>query len=216
MRPAVVERTKTFSADSEIFDGDLDQETLERALETRTVAWDTETTGLDWRTARIGTVQVQIGELSCVVLMSTRIPHRLKQLLETTTVRKVMHHAMFDLRFAASHWKANPRHIACTKIASKLLSPQAPAAEHSLAHLVSYYFGATLDKKQRLTDWTKELTPSQLQYAIDDVRHLLPLHDRLAQELQERRLIGLRDRCYEHLPTRVELELRGYCDVYDY
>jgi ribonuclease D len=200
-----------------VFDSDLDQEAFDRALRAGIVAWDIETTGLDWRQDRIGTVQLQIAERSCVVRINGAVPHRLKALLEDTSVLKVMHHAMFDLRFLVHRWQATPSHVVCTKIAAKLVHPDANADEYSLAALVRRYFGVTLDKGQRLSDWTTgTLDASQLRYAADDVRYLWALYERLDDETRRKGLLSLRNRCYAHLNTRVELDLRGYPDVFAY
>ena len=37
-------------------------------------------------------------------------------LLATPSVRKVFHHAPFDLRFLTGRWRATPRNVACTKV----------------------------------------------------------------------------------------------------
>lgn len=201
----------------DVFDGDLDERAFERALGTAVLGWDVETTGLDWRSERIATVQLQVDEATYIVRVNGRVPHRLKGLLEDPTVLKVMHHAMFDLRFLVHCWDAAPSRVACTKIASKLAHQEAEAKDHSLAALVSRYFGATLDKTQRLSDWTaSELNDAQVQYAAQDVKYLWPLYEKLDAEIRQRGLVSLRDRCYAHLFTRVELELRGYPDVFAY
>ena len=109
-----------------MFEGDLDEQAFSRALGASVLAWDIETTGLDWRTERIGTVQMQVEDLTYVVRVNGRTPHRLKALMEDPSILKILHHAMFDLRFLAYHWDVTPAHVACTKIASKLVDPQVP------------------------------------------------------------------------------------------
>ena len=69
----------------------------------------------------------------------------------------------------------------------------------------------------RVSDWSSpELTKRQLLYACNDVLYLEPLAERMRAELIERGLWSLARRCFEHLPTRVELELDGYGDVFVY
>jgi ribonuclease D len=201
----------------DIVESDLHQEAFERALRAGVLGWDIETTGLDWRMERIGTVQLQLAEQTFVVLIRGSVPHRLKALLEDASILKVMHHAVFDLRFLAHSWNAVPRNVVCTKIAAKLAHPEADAKQHSLAALVARYFDAEMHKEQRLSDWTaSQLDWSQIRYAADDVRYLWPLYERLDEEIRSKGLVSLRDRCYAHLTTRVELELRGYSDVFAY
>lgn len=200
-----------------MLDGDISEQALALAAREEALPWDIETTGLDWAAARIATVQVQIADVSYVVRIDERVPVRLRALLEDERVLKVMHHAMFDLRFMAHRWDARSRSVACTKIAAKLMSPAAPAEEHTLGSLVSRFFATRLDKRQQTSDWgAATLSPAQLTYAADDVRFLLPLHRRLERILWTSGLLDLRDRCFAHLATRVELEVGGYPDVYAY
>jgi ribonuclease D len=109
-----------------------------------------------------------------------------------------------------------PANVACTKIASKLVNPEMPCKDHSLAPLVERYLGVTLDKGPQTSDWTGELNPAQLQYAANDVRHLWRLYEALDEKIRRKGLLDLRERCYAHLRTQVELEVRGFPDVFAY
>lgn len=200
----------------QVFDGDLDEQAFAQALSAEVIAWDIETTGLDWRTERIGTVQLQVDDMTYLVRVSDEAPHRLMVLIEDPSILKILHHAMFDLRFLAYRWEIVPANIACTKIASKLVDPQMPCKEHSLAPLVQRYLGIGLDKGPQTSDWTGHLTAAQLEYATNDVRYLKGLYERLDLEIRTQGLLDLRERCYAYLPTQVELEVRGFPDVFDY
>jgi ribonuclease D len=217
MSNVVIERACGGEQAVDVLKGDLSAEAFEASLRARVVAWDIETTGLDWRSERIATVQLRVGDSTYVVQLDGKSPERLKALLEHDGAMKILHYAMFDLRFMAYHWDASPASVACTKIASKLARPTAAAAEHSLAPLVERYFGVRLDKTLRTSDWTAAgLADDQLLYAADDVRFLCPLFNELERELRHQGLIELRDRCFAHLPARVTLELGGYPDVFAY
>lgn len=197
--------------------GDLSDEAFERAIAAPVVGWDIETTGLDWRDDRISLVQIRVGDTTFVVRVNGHRPPLLVALLEDPAVGKVLHHAMFDLRFMVHQWRAAPAAVACTKIAAKLAYPGAPPNDYSLAALVERFFGAQLDKTQRTSDWeADQLDPDQMAYAAADVEYLWRLYEALDAELRRQGRIALRDRCYAHLTTRVELELGGYGDVFDY
>jgi ribonuclease D len=59
---------------------------------------------------------------------------------------------------------------------------------YPLSHgaLVSQLLGAQLTKGETLTEWRdRPLTASQIRYAFDDVRYLLPLYEQLTGRLQE-------------------------------
>ena len=86
------------------------------------VAWDIETSGLDWRVDEIATCQLHVeGHRTEVVRLQGTNPARLSELIASPQVTKVFHHAMFDLRFMRFHWSVRPANVACTKMISKLV-----------------------------------------------------------------------------------------------
>ena len=59
-------------------------------------------------------------------------------------------------------------------------------AQIGYSELVRRLLGVELDKGETRTDWSRRpLSPAQLRYAVDDVRHLAPLRDLLVQRLRE-------------------------------
>jgi ribonuclease D len=198
--------------------GDLSPEMADAYGEAPRVAWDVETTGLDWRRDRLGTCQLFAeGVGVAIVSMDGRTPRRLVALLEKPDVEKVFHHAPFDLRFMVRAWSVRPTAIRCTKVASKLLEPEAPNEAHSLQQLVGRHLGVTLAKGTvRTSDWSSaDLTPEQLEYAAGDVLYL-PLLDALQGSLEAKGLTKLYDGCCAFLPARAALEVGGYPDVFAY
>lgn len=200
--------------------GDLSQEMFLELASAAAIAWDVETSGLDWRTDRIGTCQLQSasGTSVLVQVVDGEVPERLRALLSDPNVLKVFHHAPFDLRFMTTQWKTHAVSVACTKVASKLLAPDAEPAEHSLKALLATHLGVQLEKGVvRTSDWTaRELTEDQLRYAAADVRDLLRLYDLLTNRMRGHGLMSLYESCLAFLPTRVELEVGGWPDVFAY
>ncbi|HEX8170627.1 MAG TPA: ribonuclease D [Thermoanaerobaculia bacterium] len=196
---------------------DLSAEAAARFAESPVLACDIETSGLDWRTERIATVQLYApGQPISIVRANGKPPKRLLELLAAPHIVKVFHHAMFDLRFMARQWDAAAQNVHCTKIAAKLLHPDAPEKQ-SLRALVDAYLNVSLDKSQQISNWeTKRLTRRQQQYAANDVAHLPALLARLQAELVARDLWTLAESCFAHIPARVALEVRGFGDVYTY
>src|SRR5688572_22081989 len=97
------------------------------------VAWDIETTGLDWDSDRIATCQIySVDTGPIIVQLNGHVPTQLCGLLRDEQVVKVFHHAPFDLRFMRAQWGVQARNVKCTKIASKLLFPTLPSEAHSL------------------------------------------------------------------------------------
>jgi ribonuclease D len=203
----------------EVFKGDLPDEFAMDLTLAGVVAWDVETTGLDWRRDRLGTCQLHSpGVGTAIVMVNDEVPQRLINQLENPNVTKVFHHAPFDLRFLMSTWSVEPTSVRCTKVASKLLNPSVSNAEHSLQFLLAQHLGVELDKgPTRTSDWrSKNLSAEQIAYAANDVTYLLPLAEILTSLLKARDLSTLYSACCKFLPTRVALELGEYPDVFAY
>ena len=198
--------------------GDVPKVFVEAGRECGSVAWDIETSGLDWRSERIGLCQiwVPLQGLGIVKIKKNRKPRNLMTILEDPSIRKIFHHAMFDLRFLCYHWNVLAANIVCTKIASKLLDP-GRTQNHTLAGLLKNYLDVTIDKSKRKSDWLSwALSQDQMAYAGEDVIHLPKLFDALTTDLKARGLSELADRCFAHIPAQVQLEIKGYKDIYGY
>lgn len=203
---------------AQMLEGDIDHELQARAMDAGTVAWDIETSGLDWRIDRIGTCQLSIADKVIIVKVDDRIaPHRLIALLEDERVRKVFHHAPFDLRFMMHRWAAKPANVACTKVAARIVHPSEDPARFSLKPLLSRYLNVEISKDQQQSDWLRErLSSEQLRYAAADVAYLLPLLERLRRRGEARQVWNLVEVSFAYLPTRVSLDLMAVGDVFHY
>lgn len=198
--------------------GDVSPDFEWAVRDARLVAWDIETSGLDWRLDRIATCQLHIpGVGTEIIQMNDHLPERLRDLLMSERVVKVFHHAPFDLRFMRYHWNATPHNVACTKILSKILRPEVGAKEHSLKPTLWHFLRVELDKSEQVSDWmSPNLSPDQLAYAARDVEFLVPLFDRLMHEARANGLADMAERTFAYLPTRIETDLRGCGDVFAY
>ena len=152
--------------------GDLPDNLAQALRKCPRVGWDIETSGLDWRSARIGTCQLFSESVGTVVVGIDPCvrPALLMSLLETASVPKGFHHAPFDLRFMIHAWDVRPRSIRCTKVASKLLAPQAPSEYHSLQSLLLRHLKVHVSKGAvRTSDWSAaKLSAEQVEYAVED------------------------------------------------
>jgi ribonuclease D len=197
---------------------DVSESFLKKATRERVVAIDIETSGLDWRSERIGLCQIATddGHVTLLKNKKNHKPEKLLALLADPSIQKIFHHAIFDLRFLSYHWAAKPTNIACTKIASKLIDSEQTEG-HSLDSLLDKYLHIKIDKSVRQSDWlTWDFSESQLAYASSDVVYLPRLLKALTSQLQERSRWELAQRCFEHIPTRVQLDICGFVDVYRY
>jgi ribonuclease D len=115
----------------------------------------------------------------------------LRQALEDREI--VLHGGDYDLRMLRRGLNFTAQRIFDTMIAARLLGVR----EFSLAALVKRYFGVELPKGSQKADWAKRpLPPRMAEYAINDVRYLLSLAEKLEAELdRHQRRDWLRQSC---------------------
>lgn len=93
----------------------------------------------------------------------------------------ILHGADYDLRLFRKHCNFVPTAIFDTMSASRLLGIR----EFGLGSLVEKFLGVKLEKGPQKANWARRpLTPRMEAYARNDTRHLKPLADILAAELQ--------------------------------
>jgi ribonuclease D len=108
----------------------------------------------------------------------------LHELLADRSKLKILHAARQDLEVMLLTGGSVPGPLFDTQVAAAFLGfpPQVGYAE-----LVARQLGASIDKGQTRTDWSRRpLTPAQVAYAADDVKHLLTLHTDLQAALVAR------------------------------
>jgi ribonuclease D len=201
-----------------VFQGDIGKEFSQELLNCGAIAWDIETTGLDWSADKIGTCQLHHPDVgTAIVQLQDALPSRLLHLISCKSILKVFHHAPFDLRFMTHQWKAQPTNIACTKIAAKIVMPGMERSEYSLRPLLKRRLGVSIDKSQQRSDWISEsLSKDQIAYAVSDVMHLMPLLEDLKKAAIASGVWHLAEASFDYLPTRVALDLIGIKDVFVY
>jgi ribonuclease D len=179
-----------------------------------TIAIDTETMGLDPYRDRLCLVQLSEGDGSAVLvqLSGSYDAPELKRLLADDSVLKLFHFGRFDMAVLKHYFGVMPRPVYCTKVASKLA--RTFTDRHGLKDLCRELLGIELSKQQQSSDWgAPELTQEQLNYAASDVLYLHALREKLDIMLRREGREGLARACLEFLPTRVELDLRGWSEI---
>src|SRR3954464_13469380 len=176
------------------------------------VAIDTETMGLNPRRDRLCVVQLSPGDGSADVVQiardRTEAPN-LMALLANRSLVKIFHFARFDVAALYHAFGVMPQPVYCTKIASKL--SRTYTDRHGLKDLVREVLNIDLSKQQQSSDWgAQQLNEAQLAYAASDVLHLHALRERLDAMLAREGRLGLAQACFEFLPTRAKLDLRGW------
>lgn len=208
-----------FNPTVRVVEGDLPRDVSDILSVETQIAVDIETSGLDWRTDTIGTVQLYAPAQGTVLVHSlSDNPAQLLSLLRSQSAQKVFHHAPFDLSFIRARWAADVDNVRCTKIASKLLDPRLENRMHSLDSLLRRQLGVSIPKGAvRTSDWhASSLSKEQLSYAANDVRYLLPLIDRLSQALATNGRLALYEECCRFLPTHTSLVVADFPDVFSY
>lgn len=199
---------------------DISDELLQTYLAGGIVAIDAEMQGLQLRRDQICLVQIcdPAGNVSLVRPRPPKAPPNLKKLLTTRSVTKVFHYALSDVCFLRTSLGIRVNPFVCTKVMSKL--SRTYTEQHGLKHLTLELAGVEMAKENQTSDWSKEdLTPSQLEYAANDVIYTIKVYTELAKMIEARgkmpsgvTLKQLNDKAQAALPTVVELLLNGYGD----
>jgi ribonuclease D len=176
------------------------------------VAIDTETLGLNPNRDRLCLAQLSAGNDVChAVQFSTNgyAAPNLKKLLIDPKVTKLFHFARFDIAMFRRYLGVDCKPVYCTKIASKLVRTYTD--RHGLKDLVRELLGVELSKEQQSSDWgASDLTEKQLAYAASDVAYLHQLKTALDMMLTRESRSHLAQACFDFLPTRAELDLKGW------
>jgi ribonuclease D len=124
------------------------------------------------------------GAICCIDPLAIADLTHLSALLGRSSTFKVAHAARQDIEALATRAVQAPAPLFDTQIGAALLGMQPQIGYGELVHKM---LGAKLAKAHARTDWSvRPLSVEQLEYAADDVRHLLPLHEILRRELEER------------------------------
>lgn len=117
----------------------------------------------------------------------------LREVFRSPRTRKVFHGADYDVRSLFRDFEIRINNLFDTELACRLLGYKESGLEAVLKNL----FGVALDKKYQRKDWSRRPLPDEmLAYAAADVRHLVPLAERLEAELRsQHRLAWAAEEC---------------------
>jgi len=156
----------------------------------KTLAIDTETTGLNPHNHRLRLVQIAVCGLPIMVIdCFVFLPdgkNILKDILETRGV-KIFQNAKFDLQFFMAIG-IYPAPIFDTMLAGQLLRSSGGASRANLNALAQHYLGEDVHKDEQKSDWSGELRESQLEYAAKDADILLRLREAMVKKIYENNL----------------------------
>ncbi|MGH9767686.1 MAG: DNA polymerase, partial [Blastocatellia bacterium] len=181
------------------------------------VGFDTETTGLDPHSAKLRLIQLATPRISYIIDCFRFTPDQLKPILDLLAAPqpvKIAHNAKFDAKFILRHCGARLGGVFDTYLASHLASAGDDNDRHSLEAVVIRYLDLRLDKAAQTSDWSRELSQYQLEYAARDAQVLLALRERLLEKLGEMDLLLAAELEFDCVLSIAALELAGvYLDV---
>ncbi len=161
-------------------------------LSAEILAVDTETTGLDPHTDRLRLLQISAEGYTTLVLDCFEILPECVDTLNTLlcgSAVKVFQNAKFDLQFLKANGIYVEGPLFDTMLAAQILRTSAGPKRAGLGALVEHYLGIDLPKEEQKSDFSAELSQSQLQYAASDSAILLPLRQKMIAHIKDNDLI---------------------------
>ncbi len=179
------------------------------------VAVDSETMGLALGRDPLCVVQLSDGKGDAHLVQLDRSTYdapSLKRVLTDPKILKIFHFGRFDIAMFHLHLGVVTAPVYCTKIASKLARTYTD--RHGLKDVSKELLGVDMSKAQQSSDWgAAKLSDEQIAYAASDVLHLHALRDKLDAMLAREGRDGLARACFDFLPHRALLDVRGWEEV---
>ena len=152
--------------------------------------------------AELALVQVGSGDLfACIDPLAIDDFSPFVELLANPALVKVFHSSSQDLEILYQRFDVVPAPVFDTQLAAAVLGYN---HQISYADLVQQLCGVALEKKHTRANWKKRpLSEDELDYAMDDVRYLLPAFEQLQEQMQNSSRASWLDRDLREL-TRPE------------
>lgn len=149
------------------------------------ITFDTEFVSEHTYRPQLCLVQAAIeGEARCIDPLAAGID--LAPLWDVLTEPKhevIAHAARQEMLFVIEATSKRPAKLFDVQIAAGMIGMEFPAG---YGNLISKLLGVTPQKGETRSDWRKRpLTDRQIEYAVADVRYLLPLHEKLSAKLEK-------------------------------
>lgn len=167
---------------------------IDRAIRSGCAAIDTEFVWERTYYPRLGLVQIGLSGDECYLIDMPAIDDvaSLGRLISDPGVVKILHDAQQDLIILNRVTGALPKNIFDTQCAAGF---SGLSSTISLSDLLHELVGVRLPKTESRTDWLKRpLTERQTEYAVDDIRYMHSLRDRLLERMKgSRREVWMRE-----------------------
>lgn len=176
--PRTIQNAETVTTTSRL------EAVIASALRHPAVALDLESNGFHRYPERVCLVQLAVGEeIYLLDPLGIEDISPLGELLATPSVLKVFHAADYDIRSLDRDWSFHVSPLFDTSIAAAFVGH----GSLGLATLLKECLNVEIPKSKRLqrADWTvRPVTSELLEYAAEDVRHLIRLAESLRQGLE--------------------------------
>ncbi len=192
-----------------LYNGDLP----ENINFSQSVAFDSETMGLNPKRDKLCLVQLSNGDGVCNLIkidLVNKKPKNLIKLLKNNKIQKIFHYARFDVAVFKYNFKINIKNIYCTKIASKLVRTYTD--KHGYKDLCSELLNKQISKTEQSSDWGGELSKEQQNYAATDVLYLHDIKNKLDKMLFREKRVKLAKACFDFIEYRTDLDIHGWSD----
>jgi DNA polymerase-1 len=192
--------------------------TVEELKQHAVIGFDTETTDLDPYRGRVRLVQLAASDGVRIIDLDRFTDGDLKkgdalaplrELLAAQRPVKIAHNAKFDAKWIKHTLGVELGGLFDTLLASQILSAGDTEERHSLEAVASRYLDETVDKAQQLSDWSGELSASQLEYAARDASVLPRLREKQIEKLKADALLRCAQLEFECVLPVASLELAG-------
>jgi DNA polymerase-1 len=189
-------------------------------VDERLLGFDTETTELDPYRGDLRLVQFSTGRATYVFdlknfgsngsLRTNPDLAPLRDLLADAGKIKIAHNAKFDAKWVRHHLGAELNGIVDTFLASQLIAAGDSERRHSLADVAQFFTGTELDKSEQVSDWSGELSQSQIEYAARDAAIMIPLWEQMEDRLKNDDLRQAAQLEFDCIMPIAEMELNGF------
>ena len=196
------------------------RKTCEELAGEKYLGFDTETTELDPYRGDLRLVQFSTGKATYVIdlkpfgsngaLRDNPALAPLRDLFADASKVKVAHNAKFDVKWVRHHLGSEISGVFDTFLASQLIAAGDSERRHSLADAAQFFTGTELDKSEQVSDWSGELSQSQIEYAARDAAIMLPLREQMAERLKSDDLERVANLEFDCVAPIAEMELNGF------